>query len=432
MKFLHISDIHLGCDLYHIENEERMRDYGRAWGDCLEIAIDEKVDFVLIGGDLFDKKTPAPRAMIQAISGLTSLKNKEIPAVAIEGNHDNVSNGKEYSWLHTLAEMGLIRLLESNMLADESGKLYVKPTEWDEFAEKSFYTDIGNARIFGTSWYGASIEKLVPTIAEAIEQNQREGAFHILMLHTEIEGKEISPFPLLSMAKLKELQPVTDYVALGHIHKHFIVDDWAFNPGSLEITNISEYKNERGALLVEVDDDKKIKHKLIKDYFRRPFNRVKFDVSGKTADEVYAGIFDQISREVTITDKKPIVEITFEGYLGFKGSELEINKIREEALIVTKALHVRVQNKTVPKDLPIAVGADQTDRKVLEKRVLTDLVFSHNSYQMFAEDFADMAIEVKNKALNDEEPENIAEFIELNLEAAFSCQQSAVSQTKSV
>jgi DNA repair protein SbcD/Mre11 len=415
MKFLHISDIHLGCDLYHIENEERMRDYGRAWGDCLERAIDEKVDFVLIGGDLFDKKTPAPRAMIQAISGLTTLKNNNIPAVAIEGNHDNVSNGKQYSWLHTLAEMGLIRLLESNMSPDESGKLCIKSTEWSENCEKPFFTDIGNARIFGTNWYGASIEKLVPTIAEAIEQNRRDGAFHILLLHTEIEGKEISPFPLLTMTKLKELQPFTDYVALGHIHKHFIVDDWAFNPGSLEITNISEYKNERGALLVEFDDDKKITHKLIKDYFRRPFNRVKFDVSGKTADEVYAGIFDQISREVTVADDKPIVEITFEGYLGFKGSELEIGKIRDEVLIVTKALHVRIQNKTVPKDLPIAVGADQTDRKVLERRVLTDLVFSHNSYQMYAEDFADMAIEVKNKALGDEEPENIAEFIELNL-----------------
>ena len=420
MKFLHISDIHLGCDLYHIENEERMRDYGRAWGDCLKMAVDEKVDFVLIGGDLFDKKTPVPRAMIQAISGLTNLKNNGIPAIAIEGNHDNVSTGKDYSWLHTLAEMGLCRLLESNMSADESGKLCVKPTEWSVDAEKCFFTDIGNARIFGTSWYGASIEKLVPIIAEAIEQNRREGAFHILMLHTEIEGKEISPFPLLTLAKLKELQPFTDYVALGHIHKHFIVDDWAFNPGSLEITNISEYKNERGALLVEVDDDKNITCKLRKDYFRRPFHRLIFNVSGKTSEEVYAGIFDQISREITIIEnlpieKKPIIELTFEGHLGFKSSELEINKIREEVLVATNSLHVRVQNKTQPKDLPIAVGADQTDRKVLERRVLTDLVFSHNAYQMFAEDFADMAIAVKDKALSDEEPEYIAEFIELNL-----------------
>jgi DNA repair exonuclease SbcCD nuclease subunit len=169
MKFLHISDIHLGCDLYHIDGEERMKDYGRAWAEVLrDYGVGEKVDFVLIGGDLFDKKTPAPRAMIHAINGLAMIKEAGIPAIAIEGNHDNVSSGKEFSWLHTLCEMGLVKLLESNISSDENGNLTSNMRYWDDENRKGEFIDIGNARIFGTSWHGASIEKIVPCLVESI------------------------------------------------------------------------------------------------------------------------------------------------------------------------------------------------------------------------------------------------------------------------
>jgi DNA repair exonuclease SbcCD nuclease subunit len=412
MKFLHISDIHLGCDLYHIENEERMRDYGRAWGECIQIAIDEKVDFVLIGGDLFDKKTPTPRAMIQAISGLTDLQNNNIPAIAIEGNHDNLSNGKQYSWLHTLCEMKLIKLLESDIKGGEDGKLNVRMNHWDEENTNGQFIDIGKARIFGTSWSGASISKFFPAIIEKIAENKRENAFNILMLHTELEGENISPFPLLQLAELNLAKPHIDYVALGHIHKHFVIENWAFNPGCLEITNISESKHQHGALLVEVNKENEISYRLLENYFRRPFHRVRVAVDGKIPEEVFNISLETVKRQVDLTKVQPIIELIFEGHLGFKTVELEVNKILDEVKKLTNALHVRANNKTQPRDLPIAVDFSNIDRKALEKQVLSDLVFRDTRYNSFAEDFADVAISVKEKALSDEDAEIIAEFIE--------------------
>jgi DNA repair protein SbcD/Mre11 len=419
MKFLHISDIHLGCDLYHIEGEERMKDYGRAWAEVLhKYGVGEKVDFVLIGGDLFDKKTPAPRAMIHAINGLTMLKEAGIPAIAIEGNHDNVSSGKEFSWLHTLCEMGLVKLLESNISADENGNLTSNMRYWNDEDKKGEFIDIGNARIFGTSWHGASIEKIVPSLVDSISKNRREGAFHILMLHSEIEGENISPFPLLTMNTLKLLQPVTDYVALGHIHKHYVIDNWAFNPGSLEVTSVGEIKDQRGALLVEFDEENRLSHKLIEDYYRRPFDRIKFDVSGKIPEQVYDGIFAKVEREVEYWNgkdvtKKPIIELTLQGTLGFNTAELEISKIRVDLQNVTKALHILIKNQTVPRDLPVGLGMEtETDRRVLEKNVLADLVSRDNRFKYFSEEIADVVVEVKNKTLLDDAPEEIAQFIE--------------------
>lgn len=407
-----------------------MKDYGRAWAQALLFAIKEKVDFVLIGGDLFDKKNPAPRAMIHAINGLNTLKENNIPAIAIEGNHDNVSNGKEYSWLHTLSEMRLLKLLESSIFSDENGVLQARMNPWDDENCKGQFIDIGDARIFGTSWHGASIEKLVPHFVEALTANRRENAFHILMLHTEIEGREISPFPLISMESLKKFKPVTDYLALGHIHKHFVIEDWAFNPGSLEITNISEFKDERGALLVEFAEDKKISYKLFKDYYQRPFKRLRFDVSGKTPDEVFTGVFEKMSREIDIKPnlketERPIIEVIFEGYLGFKSGELEINKVRDEVRLKTNALHVLIKNQTVFRDEPVGLDIEESfDRRKIEKRVLTDLIFRDNRYKMIAEDFADVAITVKNKALNDDVPEEIVDFLALKLETENSSVQT--------
>jgi DNA repair exonuclease SbcCD nuclease subunit len=102
--------------------------------------------------------------------------------------------------------------------------------------------DVGRARIFGSHWYGASANWAIPMLSREIKDNRRDNAFHILMLHTDIEGHETHPIPALSLASLNELKQGLDYVALGHTHRKFEIDNWAFNPGSIEITSISDYR----------------------------------------------------------------------------------------------------------------------------------------------------------------------------------------------
>jgi DNA repair exonuclease SbcCD nuclease subunit len=63
----------------------------------------------------------------------------------------------------------------------------------------------------------------------AIKGNRRAGAFHILMLHTDVEGHQMHPIPALSLDALKELKTAVEYVGLGHTHKHYEIDNWAFN-----------------------------------------------------------------------------------------------------------------------------------------------------------------------------------------------------------
>lgn len=417
MKFLHISDVHLGCTRYQIE--ESPKDFYRAWIDVLQkYAIGENVDFVIMAGDFFHKRTVPPETMNHAFAGLSLLKDAGIPIVTIEGNHDQKHNDSEYSWLRSLENWRLIHLLEPR---NSEGKFVYDEWNYDsEHYIRGGFIDIGGARIFGSAWYGASANWAIPMLTEAIKENRREGAFHILMLHTDVEGHQTHPIPALSIANLKELKSVTDYVALGHTHKAYEIDNWAFNPGSLEITKIDEYRETRGAWLVEVGENNEVSARHIRDYTQRPFQRLSFDVSGyRDTKEITESVLNKIKGEARTAEEnqpKPIIEITLRGHLGFPNSLLELQKIREETQKMTEALHVRIKNHSAPVEYAIAADLEEdASREKLERRVIEDLIIRDNRYKTKVEEVSEAVIGAKRLALSDEEPEKIADFIALKV-----------------
>lgn len=417
MKFLHISDVHLGCARYQLA--ESPRDFFDAWHDVLvRYAIGEGVDFVLICGDFFHKRNVPPETMNYAVAGLQLLRDHQIPAVMIEGNHDQKHSDSEYSWLRSLANWNLVHLLEPSV---EDG--HIKYSPWDADNNRGGFIDIGRARIFGSHWYGASANWAIPMIIDAVKENRRDGAFHILMLHTDVEGHQTHPIPALSLNALTELKSVTDYVGLGHTHMNYEIDNWAFNPGSIEVTNISEFRETRGVYLVEVDDANTVQARHIGEYDHRPFQRLRFDVSPfSDTKELTAGVIEMVRREARGAEegrKAPIIEIALHGQLGFPNSLLEMQKIRDEAKRITDALHIRVKNQSVPADYAVAVDAEtDISREALERRVVEDLILRDKRYKSNGDRISTAVIGAKRLALNDEEPEKIADFIAIQLEMA--------------
>jgi DNA repair exonuclease SbcCD nuclease subunit len=408
MKFLHISDVHLGCTRYQLA--ESPRDFFDAWIDVLQkYAIDESVDFVIMCGDFFHKRSVPPETMNYAVAGLTLLRDAGIPVVTIEGNHDQKHNDSEYSWLRSLANWNLVHLLEPKNT--EAGVAYEPWTDGS-----GGYIDIGRARIFGSHWYGASANWAIPMLTKAIKENQREGAFHMLLLHTDVEGHQSHPIPALSIAALKELRSVTDYVGLGHTHMHFEIDNWAFNPGSIEVTNISEYRETRGAFVVEVDDENNVSARHVQDYRQRPFQRINFDVTTYSdPKDLSEGLFAQCSSQARKAEEgfpAPIVEITLRGQLGFPNSLLEMKRIREEVLKMTDALCIRIKNQSVPVEYAVAADLEEdASREKLERRVIEDLISRDKRFKAVSAVMSDAVIGAKRLALSDEPPEKIAEFI---------------------
>lgn len=430
MRFLHIADVHLGCTRYQLA--ESPRDFFEAWMDVLRrYALSEppasaggqpgkKVDFVIMCGDFFHKKAVPPETMNYAVEGLGLLKAHGIPVITIEGNHDQHYKDTDYSWLRSLANWSFVHLLEPEVRDGE-----IRYSAWHSDSKRGGFIDIGRARIFGSHWYGATGNQMIPKLIDAIREKRRDGAFHILLLHTDVEGHQMHPIPALSIESLNKLKEVVDYVGLGHTHMHYEIENWAFNPGSIEVTNISEYRETRGAFVVEVGEDSSVSAEHVTDYHHRPFFRLSFSVSDYAdPKDLTTALLDNVCKSDAVRASgletadavtlipAPIVEIALTGRLGFPNSLLETRKIRDEVCKITGALHVRLKNLSIPAEIgESAETVDDEGRERIERRVVDLIVAKDKRFKTNAQAIADAVVGAKRMALSDDEPEKIAEFI---------------------
>ena len=87
MKILHTADWHLGKRL---DRFSRLEEQVLVMNEIVEIADEQKVDMVLIAGDLFDNFNPSVEATELLYKTLKQLSlNGKRPVIAISGNHDS-------------------------------------------------------------------------------------------------------------------------------------------------------------------------------------------------------------------------------------------------------------------------------------------------------------------------------------------------------
>jgi DNA repair exonuclease SbcCD nuclease subunit len=90
LRLLHTADVHLGArhaDLGEQAAAQRERQFA-AFRTAIDLAIAEKVDIVLIAGDLFDSNTQPKRSVERVAAELRRLVNAKIRTVLIPGTHD--------------------------------------------------------------------------------------------------------------------------------------------------------------------------------------------------------------------------------------------------------------------------------------------------------------------------------------------------------
>ncbi len=73
-------------------------------------------------------------------------------------------------------------------------------------------------------------------------------------LHFGIEG-QMKNVPGVKYDKIKHLKDRVQYLALGHYHLQFILDDWVYNPGSSEAVCSSDFSFKRGVFLVTISKE---------------------------------------------------------------------------------------------------------------------------------------------------------------------------------
>jgi len=384
MNFIHASDFHLGYSQYGLE--ERFRDYARAFQSVIKYAIDHRVEFILISGDLFHKRNINAPTYLQAYKVLCELKERSpsTQVYAIEGNHDLAFHQDGKSWLEILNSQGLLRLMRLK--------------EGDGVKLMGDCVELENVRIFGVRYLGSNTSSIIPQIADEIRKITSASGekFTVLMMHFGMEGQvkqaEAGEIPYSSLMPLKE---VVDYLALGHYHMQYEIDSWIFNPGSIEMISMNEYGLPKGFYHVRDSGAKLITP------MTRPVRRIKLDIGGiANPDALYSNIGNILKKQpANLSDNKPLVELLLYGELNFPKSDINIDHVKNmlEEEFKPLACEVKIEKSnsqyTINEGDVRGLSREQIEQRVFSERVKLDARFKDN-----VDAIVNTMIDVKKKA----------------------------------
>lgn len=212
MKFIHLSDLHLGK---RVNEFPMLEDQQYILSRVLNVIDEEKPDAVLIAGDIYDKSVPSAEAVALFDAFLVRLSQRNTVTFVISGNHDSP---ERLAFGNRLMTASGIRIspaysgeVEPVVLSDSFGCVnvymlpFVKPAH-----VRAVYPD-------------ESIETYTDAIRVAIEKmNVDTSVRNVLVAHQFVTGAERSESEDVSVGGLDNVDASVfepfDYVALGHIH----------------------------------------------------------------------------------------------------------------------------------------------------------------------------------------------------------------------
>ncbi len=301
-RFLHASDLHLdsplrGLDRYDGAPVERLRTATRAALERLvDKALAERVDFVLLVGDIYDRDWQDFHTGLFFREQMVRLGREDIPVFIVQGNHD--------------AQGVITRQLP----------LPPNVTVFSSRTAQTFRIDGLSVAIHGRSFPARAVdEDLVPSYPEPVP-----GCFNIGMLHTSLTGRPghdtYAPTDLAAL-----VAKGYDYWALGHVHAREVVSEQPriVFPGNLQGRHANE-TGAKGCELVKVDAGRVEAEFIALDMVR--WSQVPVPLDGIDRLEALAEAFRKALEPVLLgaTDRLHAVRVTLTGSTGLQ--QIEANQ----------------------------------------------------------------------------------------------------------
>ena len=212
MKFIHISDLHIGK---RVNGFSMIEDQEFILKQILGIVDDEKPDCVFIAGDVYDRTVPSAEAVELFDDFLVRLSARSLDVFIISGNHDSPE-----------------RLAFGNRLMDGSG-IHISPVYAGEVAPYETEDEYGPLCIYMLPFIKPAdvrrhfpdneISSYTDALAAAISvMNIDKSKRNVLITHQFVTGAERSESEEISVGGADNVDATVfegfDYIALGHIH----------------------------------------------------------------------------------------------------------------------------------------------------------------------------------------------------------------------
>ena len=234
MRIIHTSDWHLG---QHFYGKSRAREHQQFLDWLVEQSQSQKIDAIIVAGDIFDTGTPPSYAREMYFDFIAKLHQADCQLVILAGNHDSVAMLSE--------SQKLLQQLSTKVVSTASGNLSEQV-----FILKSLKTDqqavicaipFIRARDIVKSYAGQSASEKQQSLQQAISAHYQVLFEHAQTLSTQQQDKA-ARLPIIATGHLTTIGasvsdsvrdiyigtleafpasefPAADYIALGHIHR---------------------------------------------------------------------------------------------------------------------------------------------------------------------------------------------------------------------
>jgi DNA repair exonuclease SbcCD nuclease subunit len=203
LRLLHTADVHLGArhaDLGDRAATQRERQFA-AFVATVDLALAEKVDLVLIAGDLFDSNVQPRRSVERAAAQLQRLVDARIRIVIAPGTHDVYDRASIYRAYDLPALAGAVGSDLVTVLDPDHPEVHLKALDL-----------VVHGKCFATKRAPQS-----PLAGLDVSKDER-AAWHVGLLHAAlaIEGKTDGDAVVITSDEIAASH--LDYLALGHWH----------------------------------------------------------------------------------------------------------------------------------------------------------------------------------------------------------------------
>ena len=252
MKVMHTSDLHIGRVLLE---ESLLADQKHILNEIIRIAQQEKVEVLMIAGDIYDKSIPSAEAVRLFNDFLVKLSELECDVLMIRGNHDSADRLNFGSRLFDRLNIHIVSEYDGHISRFSRGNTefymlpFIKPFHLKGYVSEEEYALIRNSN------------DMIKAVLDRETVDDKK--VNILMMHRFVKAGDKLPELSESESQLSvgTLDPVDsslldrfDYVALGHIHKPQIIKrDTIRYSGTPMKYSFSEADNENGVVIYDTN-----------------------------------------------------------------------------------------------------------------------------------------------------------------------------------
>ena len=303
MKCIHLSDLHIGKK---VNEFSMLEDQAYILTKIINIIDEQKVEAVLIAGDVYDKSVPPNDAVNLFDDFLVRISKRNLKVFIISGNHDSAE-----------------RLAFGGRLMNQSG-IYVSPIYHGDIQPITIQDDYGDLNVYLLPFIKPahvrhSLEIEVSSYNEAVERAINHMSIdttkrNVLLAHQFVTGAIRSDSEEISVGGSDNVDAHLfkefDYVALGHIHRpQKCIYDYIRYSGTPLKYSFSEANHHKSVTIINIHEKGNLSIEQISLIPKRDMVELKGTYNELVAKSFYEHTtYQEDYVHITLTDEEDILD----------------------------------------------------------------------------------------------------------------------------